>query len=224
MVRKAGMNFEELVDSIMAIHQNLLAQVSRAVNTGLTLRNWFIGMYICEYEQCGKDRAAYGERLVETLAETMRPMRIPRTDARELRRYRLFYLLYPEIRESLSPELRSRWLLGKDLGDAVSQISGRRGLDAALLVSRLSFSHFVEFIGIDDDTKRLFYEVECVKGNWSVRELKRQIGSLYYERSGLSRNKEKLALLANQGQRNTNQNWRFAILIVLNGSELSLTR
>jgi predicted nuclease of restriction endonuclease-like (RecB) superfamily len=47
--------------------------------------------------------------------------------------------------------------------------------------------------------KRLFYEVECVKGNWSVRELKRQIGSLYYERSGLSRDKEKLSLLANQG-------------------------
>ena len=49
---------------------------------------------------------------------------------------------------------------------------------------------------IDDDIKRLFYEVECIRGNWSVRELKRQIGSLYYERSGLSKDKKKLAELA----------------------------
>jgi hypothetical protein len=66
-------------------------------------------------------------------------------------------------------------------------------------VERLSFTHIAQLLDIDDDTKRLFYEVECVKGNWSVRELKRQIGSLYYERSGLSRDKEKLSVLANQG-------------------------
>jgi len=44
-------------------------------------------------------------------------------------------------------------------------------------------------IGIEDDIKRAFYEMECIRGNWSVRELKRQINSLYYERSGLSTNK-----------------------------------
>ncbi|GBE53739.1 hypothetical protein BMS3Bbin14_02241 [bacterium BMS3Bbin14] len=51
-------------------------------------------------------------------------------------------------------------------------------------------------MAIEDDTKRLFYEFECIRGNWSVRELKRQIGSLYYERSGLSKDKKKLAELA----------------------------
>jgi len=47
----------------------------------------------------------------------------------------------------------------------------------------------------DDPLKSTFYEIECIRGNWSVRALKRQIGSLYYERSGLSNNKEKLAEL-----------------------------
>ena len=61
------------------------------------------------------------------------------------------------------------------------------------LIQKLSFSHIVELITIEDETKRTFYEVECIRGNWSVRELKRQVGSLYYERSGLSRNKKKLA-------------------------------
>ncbi|MCK5229931.1 MAG: DUF1016 family protein, partial [Desulfobulbaceae bacterium] len=61
---------------------------------------------------------------------------------------------------------------------------------------RLSYSHIDLLVDIDDDIKRLFYEVECIRGNWSVRELKRQIGSLYYERSGLSKDKKKLAELA----------------------------
>jgi len=58
-------------------------------------------------------------------------------------------------------------------------------------------------MGLDDDLKRAFYEVECFRGNWSVRELRRQIGSLYFERSGLSENKEKLAELAQSGTEQT---------------------
>jgi predicted nuclease of restriction endonuclease-like (RecB) superfamily len=52
---------------------------------------------------------------------------------------------------------------------------------------------------LEDPLKRAFYEVECIKANWSVRELNRQITSLYYERSGLSKNKEKLAELVQSG-------------------------
>jgi len=68
-----------------------------------------------------------------------------------------------------------------------------------LLIKSLSFSHFAELITIEDFFKRTFYEIECIRGNWSVRELKRQVSSLYYERSGLSKNKEKLAELVRSG-------------------------
>jgi predicted nuclease of restriction endonuclease-like (RecB) superfamily len=61
------------------------------------------------------------------------------------------------------------------------------------LIHRLSFSHISELIQLSDETQRRFYEVECIRGNWSVRELRRQIASLYYERSGLSKNKAKLS-------------------------------
>jgi predicted nuclease of restriction endonuclease-like (RecB) superfamily len=67
------------------------------------------------------------------------------------------------------------------------------------LVERLSFTHIIELIKLDDPIKRILYEIECIRGNWSVRELKRQIGSLYYERSGLSGDKNKLAELAQAG-------------------------
>jgi len=55
-------DFESLVDSIVQIHHQAQDFATKAVNVGLTLRNWLIGHRIVEFEQNGKDRAAYGER------------------------------------------------------------------------------------------------------------------------------------------------------------------
>lgn len=63
------------------------------------------------------------------------------------------------------------------------------------LIHQLSFSHLAELLEFPDDTPRRFYELECIRGNWSIRELRRQIASLFYERSGLSKNKAKLSAL-----------------------------
>ena len=51
---------------------------------------------------------------------------------------------------------------------------------------------------IDNPVKRAFYEMETIRGCWSYKELERQIASLYYERSGLSKNKEALSALVQQ--------------------------
>jgi len=89
-----------------------------------------------------------------------------------------------------------------DLGLTDSQIQALKDKTISLsgkeILSQLSFSHITELLKIDDDVKRAFYELECVRGGWSVRELKRQIGSLYCERSGLSKDKKRLAALANR--------------------------
>ena len=66
------------------------------------------------------------------------------------------------------------------------------------LINRLSFSHFTLLLPISDPLKRTFYEIECMKGNWSVSELKRQINSLYFERSGMSNNPEKLSRIVQE--------------------------
>jgi predicted nuclease of restriction endonuclease-like (RecB) superfamily len=63
------------------------------------------------------------------------------------------------------------------------------------LISKLSFTHLTELFPVTDPLKRTFYEMECIKGNWSVRQLRRQINSLYYERSGMSKNPAKLSML-----------------------------
>lgn len=72
-------------------------------------------------------------------------------------------------------------------------------LSGEVLLDRLSYSHIELLIEVEDPLKRAFYEIECIRGNWSVRALKRQIATLYFERSGLSRDKEKPAAMVQQG-------------------------
>ena len=65
--------------------------------------------------------------------------------------------------------------------------------------AKLSWSHYLELIKIDEEPKRNFYLNECINSRWSVRELERQIGSLLYERLVLSANKQKVLELAEKG-------------------------
>lgn len=194
-------SFAALVNVIADVNAELTAQAARAVNVSLTMRNWLIGFYIEEYERNGIDRQQYGEKLLDRLAESLTQKGVSRCDRRELYRYRQFYLVYPQIVESVTPQFRELLVAtGKDtLGKIVEGLTPQSRTDGHTLLTRLSFTHLAELIALDDDTQRNFYERECLRGNWSVRELRRQVASLYYERSGLSHDKEQLAALAQKG-------------------------
>jgi predicted nuclease of restriction endonuclease-like (RecB) superfamily len=207
---KPAHDFNALVDAISRVHEECSAAVNRTVNTTLTLRNWVIGYYIVEYEMRGADRAKYGEGVITALADALVIRKIPRCDRRELYRYRLFHLAYPQILETLSPLLPPNSEIVRSVSgqsssatdgavaplSIVETLSPQLALSGRKLVDSLSFSHFAELIDIEDPLKRAFYEIECIRGNWSVRALKRQIATLYFERSGLSLDKEKLAAMA----------------------------
>lgn len=206
--KAAGLTFDALVLSIRDIDRDLAAQAKRAVNLSVTLRNWLIGWHIEKYERRGVDRAQYGDKLMDRLAEVLTNQGVSRCDRRELYRYRTFYLTYPQIVESLTPQFKAivagaRKLLrvAQPVGEPaiVESVTPQSGLSASELITKLSFTHIAELLPIDDPLKRAFYEIECIRGNWGVRELRRQIASLYFERSGLSRDKAKLAKLANDG-------------------------
>ena len=198
-------NFEKLVGTIKQLHEELAAQAGRAVNINLTLRNWLIGRYIAEYEQSGADRAEYGARLLENLSSHLAEGGMEGVASRSLRQYRQFYLIYPGIWQTVSAKSLenlvplSIWQTLPAKSSTTSFQSTHPTIPASDLLQKLSFSHFAELITIPDETKRRFYEIECIRGNWSVRELKRQIASLYYERSGLSKDKKRLAALAQEG-------------------------
>lgn len=160
-------------------------------------------MQIEVYERQGADRAAYGDKLMDVLAGRLKKQGWERCDRRELYRFRQLYLTYPNIVETLSPQSHLRPELQPLLahlspvpGPIWESVTAKSPIVETVtpqLIQRLSFSHLAELLELPDETQRRFYEIECMRGNWSVRELRRQIDSLYYQRSGLCRNKAKLS-------------------------------
>jgi predicted nuclease of restriction endonuclease-like (RecB) superfamily len=140
---------------------------------------------------------------LERLAERLNGIGLDEISPRYLRLCRRFSTCYPEIRRSLTaksdhallPEPIWRSLTAKF--DETGKAS-ESGLNTRHLLENLTFTHFEQLLAIDDPLKRAFYEIECIRGNWSVRALKRQIASLYFERSGLSLDKEKLSAMAHE--------------------------
>ncbi len=192
-----SLDFQNLITSITNIDETFTIQAKRAVNINLTLRNWFIGAYIHEYELKGTDRAEYGERLLNNLSKKLK--NISNCNQRQLYRYLRFFKFYPQIVGTVSPKFES--LLNNlifDKEEIMGTVSPKLEVDPKKIIKNLSYSHFDLIVDIDDETKRTFYLVEAINNNWSVRELKRQITSLYYERSGFSINKEKLSELTNK--------------------------
>jgi predicted nuclease of restriction endonuclease-like (RecB) superfamily len=193
---KAGLGLDVLVDSISHTDRVLAAQATRAVNINLTLRNWFIGCYIAEYELRGANRAAYGEALILDLEKALRVRKISGAGRRQLYAYLAFYRAYPQIVRTASAlsVLKSAGLVAPKLLTkkvrTVSALSVAAPVTPAEpLLTRLSYSHFELLVEQEGALKRCFYEVESLRGNWSVRELQRQIDTQYFERTNLSRNK-----------------------------------
>lgn len=210
------MKFDLLVENISSIHEVLQSQASHAVNLALTARNWLVGCYIVEYEQKGEDRSAYGEKLLKNLELRLKTKGLTERRFREFRR---LYLVYPQLQsevikylfenpsvgaslEHSAPEIRR--IASAESGDSIRRMSSAESvsekwmLPPDMLFKRLPYSNLIVIAQIDNPAKRAFYELEAIKGCWSNKELGRQIHSLYYERSGLSQDKEKLSAMVQQ--------------------------
>lgn len=202
------MQFNQLLNSIQQINTSIKESAVKAINKHLTIHNWLIGFYIVEFEQNGEERAKYGENLLENLAKSLNERGL---SVRNLKLFKQFYLTYPQIIQILS-EQSSFWLsekgqtlfaLSENKKNAImqtlsAQSESKLQVPPEKLIAKLSFSHLTLLLPIKDNLVRTFYEVECMKGGWSVRELKRQIESMYFERSGLSKDKETLSKLINE--------------------------
>ncbi|MBR1835387.1 MAG: DUF1016 family protein [Bacteroidales bacterium] len=216
-------NINGLVNDIQSVSRSLQENAARAINQHVTARNWLIGHRIFHYEQHGEDRATYGAKILETLAERLQGEGF---SYRNLKLYRQFYLSFPELFGEVKNFLLSNLPIGQaplaqlqsaeDEGIAIGQptVAQSHGQILQPLVAeslpcelqvppekifnRLSYSHLVQLLQMKDPLERAFYEIECINGAWSSRELKRQIDSNLYLRTGLSRNKDAAIALANQ--------------------------
>lgn len=219
------MNLEHLTQAIGRIHATAQMQAGQAINRVLNCRNWLIGAYIVEFEQGGEDRAEYGEKVLEALADRLKDSGHRGLSLRNLKNFRQVALSYPrpEIRQTLSAVLtaqenhastdlqgsRIRQTVSAELPELVHfprlqgktpDLPWRDGSWTERLFASLSFSHLLELARVKDPLQRAFYELECIKSGWSVRELKRQRESMLYERVGLSKDPEAVMSLAQDGR------------------------
>ena len=199
-------SFGDLASIIQTTHDAAQTSAVKAINRMQTMRNWLIGYYIVEFEQHGKDRAEYGTHLLKKLEEQVNRKGLNVTLFQTSRN---FYNLYPqmgglfvqnEIYSTLSNKSGNSIPLMDKSADAQSNtncatVSHNFQTPPEMIVSRLSFSHIREIMSVDDPLARYFYEQECIKCTWSVRELRRQISTNLYFRTGISDNPEKMLSL-----------------------------
>lgn len=184
--KKEVSSFNELADTIGQIHIAMQYSAIRAVNRHATVRNYLIGFYIVEYEQNGRDRATYGDKLLKRLSESIAIKGINETLLKNSRR---FYIEYPQIKQYLSG-VKSPTV--SDFSEISPTPSDLFITSADKIISQLSFSHIVEIMTVDNHLARFFYETECMKCCWSVKELRRQISSNLFFRAGISQHPERL--------------------------------
>ncbi len=181
-------NYKNLLNKVSELLEAARRKTVRQINTVIVETYWQIGRLIVEEEQKGKERAGYGEELLLRLSNDLMQRYGRGFSVDNLEAMRKFYIVYPHL-------LKSETMSRKSVKSATLS---RTSFDA--LKEKLTWSHFRELILIKDDLARSFYEIETIKNNWSVRELKRQIDSMLFERLALSKNKEKVRQLAKKGQ------------------------
>jgi predicted nuclease of restriction endonuclease-like (RecB) superfamily len=165
----------------------------RTINTTMVCTYFEIGRMIVEEEQNGKERAEYGKQLLKGLSEQLTNEFGKGFSVENLDRMRKFYKTY-----SISSSLMTK----SEIQISESTIGEFKSQKTKLLISffKLTWTHYIFLMRIDDEKERRFYEIESEKYNWSVRELKRQYDSALYTRLALSRDKEGILKLSEKGQ------------------------
>lgn len=205
---------KSFIEDIRKLIGSARAIVGRGVDLVQVHTNFEIGRRIVEEEQQGKGRAAYGKEVVKALANQLTSDFGAGFSSRNLAYMRSFYMLYrdrgPILQTSSAKSSISRKLQTSSAKSAAPKISQAPSVQLPQAIElhlpqgvrpfSLSWSHYVFLLGIKNADERRFYEIEATNQNWVLDELKRQFDSSLYERLALSRDKEGIRKLAQEGQ------------------------
>lgn len=169
--------YETLLRGVSALLEDARHSAARSINAVITSTYWEIGRRIVEYEQHGARRAAYGEAVLKRLSVDLMTRFGRGFSERNLEQMRLFYLGWP-----------------------ISQTPSAKSRPPSVPRFPLSWSHYVRLLSVEDSQARAFYEAEALRGGWSVSQLDRQISTVFYERTALSRQKAAMLRKGAQGQ------------------------
>ncbi|QSR84363.1 YhcG family protein [Methylacidimicrobium sp. B4] len=152
---------DSLLTEIRALIEEARIQVSRAANSALTLTYWRVGRRI-GVEILGGERAAYGSRIIESLARQLESEYGQGFGEKNLRRMVQFAEVFPEEAIVVS------------------------------LIRELTWTHFLALLPLKDPLAREFYAEMCRVERWSVRTLRQKIDGMLFERTALSKNSEEV--------------------------------
>ena len=179
--------FSQVVDLL----QSARSKVVQTVNQTMVKTYFEIGRMIVEEEQGGKERAGYGKQILKELSKVLTEEFGKGFSTTNLKQMRQFYLIY-SIGQTPSDDL----ICKSQTSPEESKNANQQTLSDEF---KLSWSHYLKLMRIDDENERKFYEIEAYKNNWSVRELQRQFDSALYTRLALSRNTKKVKELSEKG-------------------------
>jgi predicted nuclease of restriction endonuclease-like (RecB) superfamily len=191
--------YKALLKGVVSLLEEARRNSVRAVNALMTATYWEVGRRIVESEQGGQERAFYGGSQLERLSQDLGERFGRGFSVDNLENMRRFYLVYKTLGISETPSRK----LAKRNSETPSRKSSRP-VPARLMAVPDSFplpwSHYVHLLSIGDAKARAFYEAEALRGGWSVRQLDRQISTLFYERTALSRDKAAMKRNGNGGR------------------------
>lgn len=210
-------DFNNLCNVVSQIDEVFEDNTAKAINKNITARNWLTGFYIVNYEQNGNDRAQYGAKTLQKQAERLNKKSL---SYRNLKLYRQFYTEFKQLAKPILEFISSEYASNKqisailptellifqnsknDLANTICQIGqspiaqfNEVQIPPETLFNKISFTHLSLIMTVENSLARTFYEIETIKGVWSVRELKRQIDSNYFERTTLSKAPAKMSSL-----------------------------
>ena len=191
-------NEEQLFDAISYLIEESRRQVAKAVNTAMVYTYYGVGQYIVEFEQGGKERAAYGKEVLKRLSARLTEKYGKGWSVDNLENCRKLFLNYsitePAVRK-LNQETISEPAVRKS-DQKINSEPAARNIHTFLL----PWTHYLILMREKNPQARSFYELEAYNQQWSKRQLQRQIASSLYERLALSRDKDEVMRLANEGQ------------------------
>ena len=191
---KPSVEYGGLIGGIGELLEAARRNAARAVNALMTATYWEIGRRIVELEQRGKKRAEYGEELLQRLAQDLTARFGRGFSYPNVNKFRQFYLAFPASGILSTPSIESIHTILSTPSIESQRKKGQTSsgeLAVRDLAARfpLPWSHYVRLLSTKSAEARRLYETEALRGGWSVRQLDRQIGSQFYERTALSRNK-----------------------------------
>lgn len=192
---------DNLFERVSIVIENTRQMIASTINTGEVYAKYEIGRHIVESEQNGEQRAQYGKHILKDLSEKLTATYGAGWSYSNLRQIRQFYIIYSNLTNTVCQIKNDNRYLSNSVKQTTKYNNetniGLNNLDRPKF--SLSWSHYLILMRIENPDERSFYEIECNRQMWSVRQLSRQVNSSLYERLALSRDKDSVMRLAQDG-------------------------